>query len=146
MDLALPLVVVAPVAHVDVSVLGFDPAPRDDPIHRALERVAVIGIALQGLCRQRTHPPFELTARATLQPNSYRLCALPFEMHSTSGAWTLWSLPLSGRSWTWSLLARASKPPISSPGSGSLRSMSRMTLPRMVRTLRVHRRARLHFV
>ena len=55
MDLALPLVVVAPLAHVDVSVLGFDPARRDDPIHRALERVAVIGIALQGLCRQ--NPP-----------------------------------------------------------------------------------------
>jgi hypothetical protein len=35
MDLALPLVVVAPVAHVHVSLLGFDPARRHDPIHRA---------------------------------------------------------------------------------------------------------------
>ena len=52
MNLALPLVVVAPLAHVTIDVLGFRSIRRDDPIHRALEGVAVVGVALQSLRRQ----------------------------------------------------------------------------------------------
>jgi hypothetical protein len=52
MDLALPLVVVAPVAHLDVSMIGLDPGRRNDLLDGALEGVAVVGVALQSPRRQ----------------------------------------------------------------------------------------------
>ena len=49
MDLAIPLVVVAPVAHVNVGLLGFCTGRRGDPTYGALQRVAVVGVSPQSL-------------------------------------------------------------------------------------------------
>src|SRR5204863_8532659 len=52
MNLALPLVVVSPVVHVAVDMLGFEPAHGKELSHGALQRVAVIGVALHRPRRQ----------------------------------------------------------------------------------------------
>ena len=76
-------------------------------------------------------------ARLTFTPNSYGLLALPLTMHSTSGACSAYSLPLSCGRWRWMRLARCSHSsslPWASWGSVViLRWMSLSNRPRIVR-------------
>jgi hypothetical protein len=77
---------VAPVAHLAIDVLGFRSIRRDDPIHRALEGVAVVGVALQSL--RREHP----TALGTHREGDFAAELVAFVGLALGDALHLWGM------------------------------------------------------
>jgi hypothetical protein len=85
MDLNFSRLSMPPVVHVHKGMLGvFTGNPLDLP-QSIFQCMTVIGVTVYGYGTDK--PPAQAgAATMTLQPNSYRLCALPLLMHSTCGS------------------------------------------------------------
>jgi hypothetical protein len=77
----------AAIAHIDKGMFRFSGNPLN-LVQSIGQGVTIIWITVNAKA-PTNQPPLDVAATLTLQPNSYRLWALPLLMHSTSGACTL---------------------------------------------------------
>ena len=85
-------IVMATVASVYKNGLRCKVAQLLSLFYSIIKGMSVIRVAVKRLA-PTTKLSLEVVVILTLQPNSYRLCTLPFAMHSTSGACTVCCCP-----------------------------------------------------